>query len=55
LRWADVVPDSEDKKAFIRKVLPGDHTEKLNSATIRALNYALESSMQAFGYNVDGA
>jgi hypothetical protein len=54
LGWADVVPDSEDKKAFIRKVLPGDHKEKLNSATIRALNDALESSMHAFGYNIDG-
>jgi hypothetical protein len=50
LDWADVMPDAEDKKAFIRKVIPGDHAQKLNSATIDALNIALESSMNAFGY-----
>jgi Sulfotransferase domain len=54
LRWADVVPNTEDKKAFIRKVVPGDHAEKLNSETIHALNVALESSMNVFGYNVYG-
>ena len=52
LAWADVVPNTEDKKAFIRKVLPGDHAEKLNGETIHALNVALQSSMNAFGYNV---
>jgi hypothetical protein len=51
LGWADVVPNSEDKKAFIRKVVPGDHAEKLNPKTIHALNIALKSSMTAFGYN----
>src|ERR1700733_2425893 len=30
LAWADVVPIAEDKKAFIRKVVPGDHVDKLN-------------------------
>jgi Sulfotransferase domain len=52
LGWADVVPNTEDKKAFIRKVVPGDHAEKLNGKTIHALNVALESSMNAFGYNI---
>jgi hypothetical protein len=52
LGWADVVPHIEDKKAFIRKVVPGDHAEKLNGKTIHALNIALEASMNAFGYNV---
>lgn len=52
LGWADVVPNTEDKKAFIRKVIPGDHAEKLNGKTIHALNVVLESSMNAFGYNI---
>jgi hypothetical protein len=51
LRWADVVPNTEDKKAFIRKVVPGDHAEKLDRKTIDALNVALEPSMNAFGYS----
>jgi len=54
LDWADIVPNIEDKTAFIRKVVPGDHAEKLNGETIHALNVALESSMNAFGYNICG-
>lgn len=54
LGWSDVVPNTENEKAFIRKVIPGDHAVKLTSETIHALNVALESSMNVFGYNVTG-
>ncbi len=53
LGWSDVVPNTENEKAFIRKVVPGDHAVKLTSETIHALNVALESSMNVFGYNVN--
>lgn len=50
LSWADVRPDGENKTAFIRKVVPGDHAEKLRVDTIHAINASLEPSMSAFGY-----
>ena len=50
LRWADVRPQTEDPKAFIRKVTPGDHAEKLQPATIATLIDILAPAMAAFGY-----
>lgn len=50
LGWADVVPSSEDEKAFVRKVVPGDHVEKLKPETIRELNRLLKPAMDLAGY-----
>ena len=46
----DKRPDTEDPKAFIRRVTPGDHLEKLAPATIAKLNQILKPAMEAFGY-----
>jgi hypothetical protein len=50
MAWADVVPDAERPDQFVRKVLPGDHKDKLNAAAIGKLNDALAGSMRVFGY-----
>jgi hypothetical protein len=46
----DVVPDSEDKSRFVRRVIPGDHVAKLKPETIRRLNRKLAEVMQTFDY-----
>jgi hypothetical protein len=51
LGWADVIPSSEDKKAFVRKVVPGDHKEKLSKKTISRLNKILKPAMDLVGYD----
>jgi hypothetical protein len=50
LGWADVRPDVEEPTAFIRKVTPGDHREKLRPGTIAKLNSVFEDEMRLFGY-----
>jgi hypothetical protein len=50
LGWADVRPADEDPTRFVRKVLPGDHRDKLSEATIAALNRSLAVPMRALGY-----
>ena len=50
LKWIDVVPEEENPSAFIRKVTPGDHREKLSAETIAGLNQVLARAMEAFGY-----
>lgn len=50
LKWVDVVPEEENPDAFIRKVTPGDHREKLSAATIAELDTILSRAMKAFGY-----
>lgn len=51
LSWADVLPQAEDQTAFVRKVVPGDHREKLSPETILNLNRILKSSMDLFAYD----
>jgi hypothetical protein len=51
LSWADVIPQQEDQKAFVRKVVPGDHKEKLSQKTISQLNRILKPSMDLLGYD----
>jgi hypothetical protein len=51
LGWADKRPDMENPRAFVRKVTPGDHRAKLDSATITRLNAILAPSMAMFGYH----
>ena len=46
----DVRPTSENPKAFVRKVTPGDHQEKLKPATIRFLNDKLRDVLDLYGY-----
>ncbi len=48
--WADKVPDKEQSHAFVRRVTPGDHREKLSAAVIAELNVALRPAMTLFGY-----
>ncbi|HEX3430351.1 MAG TPA: sulfotransferase domain-containing protein [Rhizomicrobium sp.] len=47
----DVRPVEEDPTAFIRKVTPGDHREKLSSRAIAELNTQLREVMDLFGYS----
>jgi hypothetical protein len=51
LGWADVVPAKEDQMAFVRKVVPGDHKEKLSKKTISRLNRILKPAMELLGYD----
>lgn len=51
LRWADVRPEKEDPRSFIRKVTPGDHREKLQPATIAKLNLVLRPAMSLLDYS----
>lgn len=49
--WADVVPGEERPTQFVRKVVPGDHVNKLSPAVIGRLNQLLGTAMAAFGYH----
>ena len=46
----DVVPSEEVSTNFIRKVVPGDHKEKLTSETIDKINRDLASVLRTYGY-----
>ena len=46
----DMVPDSEDKTRFVRKAIPGDHTAKLKTETIRRLNNKLAEVLTLYDY-----
>ena len=46
----DVRPQDEDPTAFIRKVTPGDHREKLSALAIAELNAQLSEVMELFDY-----
>ena len=50
LAQVDEVPEAEDQKRFIRRVIPGDHRNKLQPETIRRLNNQLRESMYHFDY-----
>ena len=50
LEWADVIPSDERQDQFVRKVLPGDHVEKLSAAVIEELNQRLAVSLDFYGY-----
>jgi len=50
LKWIDVVPEAEDPTAFIRKVTPGDHRDKLSPGAIAELDRVLARAMAGFGY-----
>ena len=48
--WADKVPTQERSQEFVRRVIPGDHREKLSASVIAALGVALRPAMGLFGY-----
>lgn len=50
LAEVDEVPSEEDPRRFVRRVIPGDHREKLSPGTIARLEAILAPSMRAFGY-----
>ena len=49
--WADKVPSEERSHEFIRRVVPGDHREKLSAPVIAALDEVLAPCMGLFGYS----
>lgn len=53
MAWADIRPEKETPTAFIRRVTPGDHREKLRPETIAKLNTIMKPAMDAFGYDPD--
>jgi hypothetical protein len=52
LGWADVMPEEEKPTAFVRKVRPGDHRDKLDAATIARLNEIFAEEIAKYGYTV---
>lgn len=50
LGWADVMPEEERPTEFVRKVIPGDHRDKLDAVTITQLDTLLRAEMRLFGY-----
>ncbi|MFN3449697.1 MAG: sulfotransferase domain-containing protein [Roseococcus sp.] len=50
MRWADVIPAEENPRAFLRKVIPGDHREKLPAEVIAELDAFFREEMRALGY-----
>ncbi len=48
--WADKVPEQEHSHAFIRRVVPGDHRDKLSPEIIAELDRILAPAMRLFGY-----
>ena len=52
LGWADVVPKAEDEKAFVRRVVPGDHRNKLTTETIAQIDGALSDIWRKLGYAI---
>lgn len=50
INLADVVPKVEDPNNFVRRVIPGDHKEKLSERVIDTLNDRLSESLSRFGY-----
>jgi sulfotransferase family protein len=50
LTKVDVFPDAERPTEFIRRVVPGDHREKLSAGAITQLNELLAEPLRLFGY-----
>ena len=55
LGWADVRPATEDSSAFIRRVSPGDHRDKLRAETISELTHLLRPVLNLFGYDEEAS
>ena len=50
MAWADEVPAGENPHAFVRRVRPGDHREKLDGTILAKLNEIVQPAMELFGY-----
>jgi hypothetical protein len=50
LKHIDEIPEVEDTARFVRRVIPGDHRNKLKPEAIRRLNNQLKESMRVFDY-----
>lgn len=50
LKLVDEVPATEDKTRFVRRVIPGDHRNKLKPETIARVNNILRECMHVFDY-----
>ena len=50
MKWADVIPKSEVPTEFVRRVVPGDHRDKLDPDTIRLLDATFSEELKRFGY-----
>ncbi|WP_322781624.1 sulfotransferase domain-containing protein [Synechococcus sp. CBW1107] len=46
----DVIPSKERPNEFVRRVVPGDHRDKLTSSTIALLDHHFVDFLNAFGY-----
>lgn len=46
----DIVPRIEQTDSFIRKVIPGDHKQKLSHQTIEIINERLKDHMEFYNY-----
>ena len=49
----DIVPEQENVHQHIRKVVPGDHKEKLDKQTIEELNVIFQPILEQYGYLQD--
>lgn len=49
--WADNLPDKENPQAFVRRVVPGDHRDKLSKAGIAAIEDRLSAIWKELGYD----
>jgi len=54
LNRVDIRPAKEDPQAFVRRVTPGDHREKLQPSTIATLDVVLLGAMRLMGYSEGG-
>ena len=50
LKQVDEVPQTEDPQRFVRRVIPGDHRNKLPPKAIARLNHQLRDALQMFDY-----
>jgi hypothetical protein len=52
LSWADIRPDTENPTAFVRRVAPGDHRDKLSAKAIKRISGQLSAIWQDLGYDL---
>lgn len=50
LQQLDKIPDNEDDKKFVRRVIPGDHRRKLNEPTIKRISNITKEALAVYDY-----
>lgn len=53
LKRIDILPEQEQPNEHVRRVIPGDHQNKLKPETIDQLNHTFLDIMKAFNYSID--